>query len=90
MAVKLEGPIRRYLGTSADTKPTIGAQADGLVITAADLPAGSSFLESDTGLIYRWDGSDWKVAPPDWRIELLLMSIDERLARLVEIAEEGL
>ena len=36
MAVKLETVIRRYIGSSADTKPTDG------------VPAGSSFMESDT------------------------------------------
>jgi len=59
MAVRLEGTIRRYLGLSTDTKPKVGEQFDGAEVTARELPAGSSFLETDTGRILRWDGEAW-------------------------------
>lgn len=65
MAVKLESTIKRYIGLSTDTKPRVGVAFDGYVVLANDLPAGSSFLESDTGRIYRWDGSDWAYASAD-------------------------
>ena len=51
--VRLEGTIQRFIGTSDDTKP--GVPADRTV----SVPAGSSFLEVDTGRIYRWDGLGW-------------------------------
>jgi hypothetical protein len=49
MAVRLETTIKRFIGLSTDDKPI-----------ETDMPAGSSFLESDTGDIYRWDGESWK------------------------------
>lgn len=58
MAVRLEGSIKRWVGLSTDDKPTLGLQTDGRTVVANDMPAGSSFLETDTGLIYRWNGVD--------------------------------
>ena len=52
MTVRLESAIKRYIGTSDDIKPRPES-------TGETLPAGSSFLESDTGRIWRWDGFDW-------------------------------
>lgn len=49
MAVRLEGSIQRWLGLSTDAKPT------------GDVSAGSSFMETDTGRIYRYDGTAWTV-----------------------------
>ena len=57
MAVKLEGTIKRFIGLSTDTKPRPGGFVDGNAIET--IQPGSSFLESDTGRIFRWDGSDW-------------------------------
>lgn len=65
MPVKLEASIRRWIGLSTDTKPFVGTQADGLVVAATDLPPGSSFLETDTGRIYRYDGDNWTVVIPE-------------------------
>lgn len=59
MAVKFESSIKRLLGLSTDTKPKVGVQFDGVEITAKDLPVGSSFLEEDTGHIWRWNGLEW-------------------------------
>ena len=59
MAVKLEGSIKRYIGLSSDPKPFLGFQQDGTTTTDYDLPPGSSFLESDTGYLYRWTGTAW-------------------------------
>ena len=65
MAVRLEGSVHRWIGLSTDEKPNLGMQVDGSTITGADLPAGSSFLETDTGRIYRWDGAfSWQLALP--------------------------
>lgn len=49
MAYKLEGQLHRYIGLSTDEKPT----------TSVAAPVGSTFFESDTGRMYRWNGSDW-------------------------------
>lgn len=53
--VRLEGTIKRFIGTSDDTKPGVPSNRD------EELPAGSSFLEVDSGKIYRWDGLGWVV-----------------------------
>lgn len=71
MAVRLEGSIKRFIGLSTDAKPRpfSGAGDANRSPLAGDmeigepLPAGSSFLETDTGSIYRWDGvSAWTLA----------------------------
>lgn len=49
----LEHSTLRYIGSSTDTKPTVLADNKAL-------PPGSSFLENDTGHIFRWDGFEWK------------------------------
>lgn len=62
MAYRLEGTIRRYIGTSSDRKPTPGdldPLGSGRTLDATDVPYGSSFLESDTGAVWRWDGHRW-------------------------------
>ena len=61
MTVLLEGTTRRYIGLSTDEKPSVGLQIDGHTVGANDLPVGSSFLETDTGRIYRWNGNAWTV-----------------------------
>ena len=82
MTVRLEGTIRRYIGLSTDEKPVLGLQEDGSTIEASDLPAGSSFLESDSGRIYRWSGEAWTlpVAETDeqlYVLQALLMEITQ-------------
>lgn len=88
MTVKLEGSIRRYIGLSTDEKPSVGAQLDGRTVTAGDLPAGSSFLETDTGRIARWDGTTWTLpALAGEEVTQLLSLIATQLGRLVDLAE---
>ena len=89
MAVRLEGSIKRYIGLSSDTKPVLGWQPDGSTLTGADLPAGSSFLETDTGRIYRWDGASAWTLPilgPDDQLYVLqaLLSEVTQLRQIVE------
>ena len=69
MAVKLEGSIQRYLGLSTDDKP-VGDFANGEII-----PAGSSFMETDTGRIYRYNGEGWRFAEPADETAMLLTII---------------
>jgi len=72
MAVHLESTIKRFIGTSGDVKPGVPADRD------ESIPAGSSFLEVDTGRIYRWDGLGWVVAAP----------LDEQTSWLALIAQQ--
>lgn len=71
MSVILEGSIKRWIGLSTDTKPAPGqTRFDPVLNTstplvALDVPAGSSFLETDTGRIYRWDGEQWAHSPAE-------------------------
>jgi hypothetical protein len=46
MAVILLGNIKNFLGLSTDTKPI-------------DVPAGSTFVEKNTGIKFIWDGETW-------------------------------
>jgi hypothetical protein len=47
MTVALVTRVQRFTGLAADTKPTAG------------VPAGSTFLEVDTGRTYVFDGGTW-------------------------------
>jgi len=49
MAVVLVGVTPAFHGLAADTKPTLTASA-----------AGASFLATDTGDRFVWDGSAWQ------------------------------
>ena len=96
MAVRLEGSIRRWVGLSTDTKPAPGqtgfdpATNTSAPIVANDVPAGSTFLEENTGLIYRWNGVDtWSRAPAEeseqlYVLEALLAELTQ-LRQMVEV-----
>lgn len=85
MTVRLETTIKRYIGLSTDEKPTPGqpfGEKDAL--TSADVPAGSTFLATDSNEIWHWDGREWVVGEgPEVRelkeIKGLLGAILERL-----------
>ena len=57
MAATLEGTIKRYIGLSTDRKPGVDPVPVG---GEAGPPAGSTFLESDTGAIYRYHNGAWR------------------------------
>ena len=63
MAVRLETGVKRFIGLSTDQKPQVGPQADGTLLgsnlASTDLPPGSTFLESDSGKLFRWSGEAW-------------------------------
>ncbi len=91
MTVKLETTIQRWIGTSQDVKPFVGqdVDGDGIRLKATDLRPGSSFMETDTGLIYRWDGEAWQVHVPQDELApvlgamlLVLKQIEEHTAVL--------
>ena len=64
MAVKLEQGTKRFIGLSSDAKPGTPGDTSG-TWALADIPAGSSLLESDTGRIYRFDGESWRLGRED-------------------------
>ena len=51
---------KAYVGYSTDYKPHLGIASDGVTsVLAADLPAGSTFYELDTGKTLIFDGRGW-------------------------------
>ena len=90
MAVRLEGSIKRWIGLSNEDKPAPGQTGfDPALNTSApiaenDVPAGSSFLETDTGHIYRWNGDQWARSPAE---ENLLPIMEALLAEVRQLKE---
>ena len=78
MAVRLEGTIQRWAGLSTDAKP------DHQVIT---VPAGSSFLELDTGRIYRSSGFAWVLYEPVDEHEIVLNALLREITQMRAILE---
>ena len=70
--VRLEGTIKRYIGASTDEKPT------------EEIPPGSSFLETNTGAVWRFDGRVWIVAPSGEAVSALLEVV---ISLLVDVRE---
>ena len=80
MAVYLERSTPRYIGSSSDTKP-VTLEGD------KAMPPGSSFLENDTGKIFRWDGFSWKhYEAVDEHLQALQLILIE-LTQLRELVE---
>lgn len=79
--VRLENSTARYIGVSGDVKPTSwGSSTDSSGNTVAHpVPAGSSFLEADTGRIYRYDGDRWQTAPATDDVASLLSAVLDEL-----------
>lgn len=85
MAVSLEQKIRHFIAdSSSDDLPRVGVMWEGVVVTSADLPVGSSVLYRDTGKIVRWNGRDWAQSHTTENSEALLSAI---LAELHDIKE---
>ena len=53
MTVKLYSAPRKYIGLKADTKP--------VTTDSETIPTGSTFEESDTGRLFRWNGYAWNL-----------------------------
>lgn len=88
MAIKLEGTIKRYIGLSTDIKPQSGEPFAGGAV-AETIPQGSSFLEADTGRIYRWLGTSWELnIPIDDQLVVLQAVLRElgNINRLLQLA----
>ncbi len=85
MAVTLEGSTRRFIGLSTDSKPVPGGHFDNTTLTAGDITPGSSFLEADTGRIFRWDGSKWQARPEPKVADTGLQTLDVNALILREL-----
>lgn len=60
MAV-LESATKRYIGLSTDEKPPVASFDEyGAYVETQAVPPGSSFLETDTWRIARYDGERWQ------------------------------
>ena len=70
MAVKLVSQTQRYIGLSLATKPRFSNDAE-----EKPLGEGSTFLEADTGDMYRWNGTQWMKAETDDTTNDLLRAI---------------
>ena len=92
MAVRLETSIRRFIGLSTDEKPVPGVRRleDDHLYTAADIPAGSTLLETDRGWLWHYDGERWVRAAPDTSMEVWAAAILAELASIREAIIEGL
>ena len=73
--VKLENTIKRFIGLSTDDKPVWDDER-----AERRLPAGSSFLETDTGKIHRFNGLDWAHYDPIDETTNYLDAIQSQLA----------
>ena len=83
MGVRLETRPKRFLADNAgDDLPRVGMLLDGAVLTAADLPAGSTVLYADSGKIKRWNGSEWSEVAANETQEALLAAILAELQTL--------
>lgn len=91
MTVRLETKIHRYIGLSGDSKPVPGQPdpaAPSRVLTGADVPVGSTFLEADTEDLYRWNGREWTAE--DNKTVTELKAIKGLLGELLEQGTTGL
>ena len=94
MTVKLQNTTYRYIGLSTDEKPVPTGEGEGSSEAKQMdlvLPPGSSFLENDTGKIYRWDGKSWRyTAQEDDQSQLLVAILLElrHIRTAVELATE--
>ena len=78
--MRLVGTIHRYIGTSAEVKPFVGQirLEDSYVLTATDLPIGSTFYEEDTGWEYTYKGVErWEVSLDSARTALIVAKLGE-------------
>ena len=92
MAVRLEGAIHRYIGLSGDLKPTTltpaFTNAQGQIVAQVPAPpAGSSFLETDTGRMARFDGKRWIYDADESATTHLLSDVLSQLHRIDEHLE---
>ena len=86
---RLENSTARYIGTSVENKPAargISIGSDG-VESIIPIPPGSSFLETDTGHIFRFDGNAWVYSPASGDTEALLGAILAELTMLREAVQ---
>ena len=93
MAVTFVSSVKKWSGLSNDAKPVVGqVRSDGYRIEAVDIPVGSTFLETDTGRMYRWTGFEWEfptsfTSEDTWKESMLETNL-AILAELKQMREE--
>ena len=90
--IRLEGTIRRYIGLSSDDKPVPvpsyrSVDGSNVVSPAEIMLVGSSFMETDTGKIWRWDGRTWIHYEAEDENKILLSMILTELVGLSAIVQ---
>ncbi len=92
MAYIRTGSGKSYIGFSTDFKPHLGRQSDRTTITATDLPAGSTFIELDTGKTAVFDGDAWIYLPRPPRDDVVgkLSELNEAIVELLKVQREML
>ena len=83
---QITGPTKRWIGLSTDEFPSSRALLER--DRDLDLPVGASVFHADVDKMWRWTGEKWVVDATIENLMRLLTNIDERLARLVELAEK--
>lgn len=84
----LETTTRRFIGLSTDQKPPYAQYDDGGLYVGTDtVPAGSSFFETDTWRIARYDGEQWSYPTEDAEITARLDALIGLMATQNELLE---
>ena len=77
---RLPSHTERYIGTDAERRALRPS-------TDNPLPPGSSFLATDTGEMWRWDGGQWAQTTPDNEQLAVLEALLAEVTRLRELVE---
>ena len=83
--VRLETSYRRFIADNEDDElPLVGRMLDGAVLTAGDLPVGSTVLYRKSGRIKRYNGRDWVAIELTDNHETILAAILQEMRQLNE------
>lgn len=86
MTARLVTTIKRFIGTSAVIKPRPGDWLNDTgeyILKDTDVPAGSTFLESDTDRMFKWDGEAWRLSRVEVDTLTTLDDIKEILSEML-------
>tara|TARA_Y100000034_G_scaffold96934_1_gene118215 strand:+ start:201 stop:494 length:294 start_codon:yes stop_codon:yes gene_type:complete len=88
-AAELTGHQKRFIGDSGTAKPAIGDDS-GKYLKPNDVPPGSSYFETDTGRMFRYEDGRWAYSPEltQGLIHQALQEIAGHHARTNELLEQ--